>query len=662
MTDHAGEGGRGASGVDNVSRPALVYAACAASLAIGLIFVFVGAPHPWGREGFDHYHEIALGVAAGGGFPTMEVPWGYAFFLAAFYRVFGDHPAVPLTVQVVLNALIPILVFEFARTRLDRTTATLAAVLTGLLSFNTVYASTQSSDAVCTCIFMAAVVAVAAALRRDDWRLFALAGALAGIAPQFRPNLILIPFILAAFAWFERRTLRRAVQAALLVACAGVMLTPWVVRNYQLTGTLLPTSVHGGVQLWYGTLQTGRYLNSQAYNPRAAFESAAFDYTSLDRVPIIVSADLKGCAPGQPDALSLTYWSDHDATPRFLVPDGRDPAHGRYMFSLPAPGQSLVLYYYFTTQWPAGSVPQQMTTPARGAAAPFTYFVSQDHLGDLDRHGDLLDVFDVVRLARDAAWNEPPAFAAELRSAGISKVQDAVTMLAGPREVSGGSSGGLAVRVEHDANEARIAFSDGSAIAIPRNWDGRVTSLTVTGTFAAALMTASRSLAALRPGAPLPDHAAQCAELENVTVNNVFYRRELHAMRRYSALALDNIRREPVRFVLAAAYRAVRLFVIFGTDDLRTAQQFSRSRLVYAAGTIASALYLALLIAGMVISWRRRDALLLPAILILSIPATLAPVLTNMRYTVTVQPLIFIFIAVALAGAARRAGPGRGVA
>ena len=31
--------------------------------------------------------------------------------------------------------------------------------------------------------------------------------------------------------------------------------------------------------------------------------------------------------------------------------------------------------------------------------------------------------------------------------------------------------------------------------------------------------------------------------------------------------------------------------------------------------------------------------------------ATIAPVLTNMRYTVTVQPLIFMFIAAALTGA-----------
>ena len=32
------------------------------------------------------------------------------------------------------------------------------------------------------------------------------------------------------------------------------MLAPWTWRNYQLSRQFLPTSTHGGIQLWYGTL------------------------------------------------------------------------------------------------------------------------------------------------------------------------------------------------------------------------------------------------------------------------------------------------------------------------------------------------------------------------------------------------------------------------
>jgi hypothetical protein len=38
------------------------------------------------------------------------------------------------------------------------------------------------------------------------------------------------------------------------------------------------------------------------------------------------------------------------------------------------------------------------------------------------------------------------------------------------------------------------------------------------------------------------------------------------------------------------------------------------------------------------------------------VPLTIAPVLTNMRYSVTVQPIIFTFIAAAVTDLAGRAG------
>src|SRR3954468_2113820 len=103
-----------------------VSAACAASLVIGLGFIFVRSPQPWGWEGFDHYHELALTVARGEPFPTLEVPWGYAYFAAAFYRVFGDRPWTVLLGQVALTTALPWLVYAFALDWTDRPTAILA--------------------------------------------------------------------------------------------------------------------------------------------------------------------------------------------------------------------------------------------------------------------------------------------------------------------------------------------------------------------------------------------------------------------------------------------------------------------------------------------------------------------------------------------------------
>jgi hypothetical protein len=136
-----------------------------------------------------------------------------------------------------------------------------------------------------------------------------------------------------------------------------------------------------------------------------------------------------------------------------------------------------------------------------------------------------------------------------------------------------------------------------------------------------------------------------------VVFNGPFYLAETHMMQRYFALAADNINRDPGAFVLASLYRAVRLFVVRGTEDVATAQQFRASRLIYGVGTALSIAYLAAFIAGAVIAYRRHLKLLLFLVPILYVPLSICFVLTNMRYTVTVQPLMFAFVAVVILSA-----------
>ena len=57
-------------------------------LALGLFFIFVWAPHPWGWDGFDHYHELALDARARAAVPDD----GRAVGLRVFSR--GVLPAV----------------------------------------------------------------------------------------------------------------------------------------------------------------------------------------------------------------------------------------------------------------------------------------------------------------------------------------------------------------------------------------------------------------------------------------------------------------------------------------------------------------------------------------------------------------------------------------
>src|SRR5215470_5586370 len=103
--------------------PAIVYGACAVTFALGLFFIFVWSPLPWGWHGIDFYYEIATALARGAPFPTIHIPWGYAYFLAAWYRVFGDRQWIPLVVQAVLNASIPLMLYHLVRREIGQRVA-----------------------------------------------------------------------------------------------------------------------------------------------------------------------------------------------------------------------------------------------------------------------------------------------------------------------------------------------------------------------------------------------------------------------------------------------------------------------------------------------------------------------------------------------------------
>lgn len=604
-----------------------VYAACCASLLLGLFFTFVWAPHPWGWQGIDQYHELALQLARGEPFGTTDVPWGYAYFAAAFYWLFGPRVWVPVLVQVIANAAAPLLLYKLIRPWTSQRHAVLASVITGVLSFNNVYASTQASDALCTILFLGSLLALARAIATERASLFALAGLLAGIVPQFRPNMVLLPALIAAgYVLLHRgvRPFRNAVIYSVMVTAA---LAPWIARNYQLTGLFLPTSTHGGVQLWYGTLQVGPYLESRADNPRSIFESPSFHYTSLAGTPIEIDVLNRSC-PVWPDAsFTIHYWTDRDASSRnaAAVSKGLD----RVSFTLPGQPLDTTVYYFFEARWSDARGEHVQYTPAAGRDTPFVFFVSDDHLGDLDRHGDIVDVFDLIRTVTASTTVDP-----------------AVQQLA-HRLLPSTSADAPVASIASDGSHTRVVFVDDSTWTIPTPFSGRLTDIEVRGNLAGAMLSARRHTVAMDVEAP-GLAIAQCRLSDTPRVNDVFYRREPHMMRRYLALAGDNIARDRAGFVAASLYRAIRLFIIRGTSDVQTAQQFSASRLAYGVGTALSAAYFIVFLAGAWLAWRRRSALLWLLVPIVYVPLTICFVLTNMRYTVTMQPLMFVFVALTI--------------
>jgi hypothetical protein len=634
-----------------LDHPSTVHAAVAISLALGLFFTFIWAPHPWGWQGIDQYHDLASALARGEPFGTTDVPWGYAYFAAAFYRLFGARVWVPVTAQVVLNAAAPILLYHLVRPYTSQRVAVLAALLTGAFSFNNVYASTQASDALCTVLFLASLLALTRAISSGRLWLFALSGLLSGLVAQFRPNMVLFPALVSVGYVLYHRRPRHVLQMAIFSVMVLAALTPWIVRNYRLTGMFLPTSTHGGVQLWYGTLQVGPYLESRAHNPRSIFESAPFKYSSLADTPILIDADGYDCSTTIPVVI---YWTDRDPQRHTVSPERTNGRNHRFAI----PGQSIptTVYYYFRGTRSFSTSTIELVDPPGGSDNPYVWFVDDQHLRNIDRHHDVLDVFDLIAVVRHLAWAEPvDATRLDFDRDGAVTQQDLDRLIAAllPEMQTPPTA-----TVTAEPARATVTLSDGSTIAIPSAGSALHTDLDVRGNLSGALISHSTTFSSLRfKRSPSPDG---CELIEHIRVNDQFYRREPHQMQRYMALALDNIRRDPWAFAVASAYRMVRLFIIRGSADAATAQQFSASRVAYAAGTVLSAAYFVVFLAGAWLAWRRRSALLWMLAPIAYVPLTICFVLTNMRYTVTMQPLMFVFVALAVVTVLRLESPADG--
>ncbi len=628
-----------------------VYASCVFSFVAGLFFIFIWTPLPFGWQGIDAYYEVAKTLAQGSPFEPFHIVWGYAYFLAFWYWVAGDVLWVPLVAQAALNATVPYMIYRLVTLELGHRYGVMTAVLTGLFSFNTVYASTQASDTICTVLFVAMMWSFAQGRSSQNPMRFAVSGVLASLAFQFRPNLVLFPaFVAAVYLWARPRRAGKLIHMAVFLAAFAVVASPWILRNYRLTNLFIPASTHGGVQLWFGSLQTGPYQSNWLYNPRAAFEHPPQDYSSVDELPVVVSGRCH-CGPPADTRVEVVYWTDRNPAvrrvPAPLAPDGRFEIALADVVS----GSALSYYVEATVQRDGGEI--RHVAPIAGARDPGIFVLSRDHLGDLDAGNLVLDVFDLARIAAWVSWGDgtPDLQVVDLDRDGTLTDADlavAADVLAGVLRTSGDAPPVVST-ITRDASLTTLVLADGSTLGIPRGFANRITDLELRGPIAQSLVSRSQTLASVRDGS-LPrrmfvgDISDGC--LERVGVNSVGYRRYPHEMRRFVALSRDNISRDPVGYAWSTVVRAGRLFVIQGSDDGRTAIQFENSRAIYFAGQSITFGYAMLFLAGVIVAVRRGQVRALLALPIVYVPATISFMLINARYAMTMQPFMFAFIAI----------------
>jgi hypothetical protein len=203
-----------------------------------------------------------LGFVAG--HPSASTQPLYGFFLIPLYWTLGRSWEVVGLAQIGLAAATAVLVYFASRLVVPRLALLVAVVstLNPYLIWHDVHVNREITDQV----VLAAIVLVALlAVRRRSPALPVLVGALSGVAILGNSRLAALPLVLAVFVWLFTPG-RRILGAVIVVVAAGIVVTPWVIRNDVQVGCFAITT--DARALWkannaqtYATLAAGKWID-----------------------------------------------------------------------------------------------------------------------------------------------------------------------------------------------------------------------------------------------------------------------------------------------------------------------------------------------------------------------------------------------------------------
>jgi 4-amino-4-deoxy-L-arabinose transferase-like glycosyltransferase len=240
------------------------------ALAVRLICV---AFYSWVPDDALGYDTLARNILAGNGFslsqrapfePTLYRTPIYPYFLTVLYGLFGFHATVIYLVQALIGSVTSCLMFFVARRYLGQREALLVAALNAIYPFTARFVAARLSETLFTFLMCGAIYLVICAYQKESWRWMSAAGAMMGVAILCRPENMFFPFFLAGLFLLAHRFRKPWWKlSAALVVCALIVLLPWMVRNYQITGKVGPLVRFGpGVAFWQTTLP---YFNPNTF-------------------------------------------------------------------------------------------------------------------------------------------------------------------------------------------------------------------------------------------------------------------------------------------------------------------------------------------------------------------------------------------------------------
>jgi len=230
----------------------------AAVVRLGAFILFDRFRHPevWESE------TIASNVLAGKGFvfETLGTPYHsymeplYPGLCVLVYRL-TNHSFLALgLVQIALGSALAWLVFACARRVVPEGAALVSALLAALHPGLIVYTTKFHPFTLDVALWCAAFAALLAFSPNRPWRSACAAGFILGLCILTRPTILACVPMFGWWIWqrSSRQTVQAAARLMALLACAAVVVTPWVWRNYEVQQRFILTRSGTSFVFWLG--------------------------------------------------------------------------------------------------------------------------------------------------------------------------------------------------------------------------------------------------------------------------------------------------------------------------------------------------------------------------------------------------------------------------
>ena len=161
---------------------------------------------------------------------------GFAFFLVPVFFLFGENYLVAKLLLALLGSLAVVLLYHLGRETFDSEKVGMAAALTALFLPELIYWSGYlSPESLTVFILLPPILFLTRSVKNPSFFNVFLTGILLGVAALTRAQTILItPFLLFSYILVCRNKGRALRSAVSMLLFFGLVLSPWVVRNYAI--------------------------------------------------------------------------------------------------------------------------------------------------------------------------------------------------------------------------------------------------------------------------------------------------------------------------------------------------------------------------------------------------------------------------------------------